>query len=144
MIVPLCFTFVPSLVDTLLVVPGKTILIVEDDGGLRKMLKTSLLLEGYDVKEAGDGFEALALIDRETPDLVVLDLMLPTVSGVIVRQEIAAQALTREIPIVVITGSALDTDGLDVECVLHKPIHMPAFVTAVRRCLTKGAPGIPS
>jgi len=107
------------------------------------MLKTSLLLEGYDVIEAGDGFEALASIDREPPDLVVLDLMLPSMSGVTVRQEIAAHALTREIPIVVITGSALDTDALDVACVLRKPIHMPAFITAVRRCLTKGAPGVP-
>ncbi len=122
-------------------VPGKTILIVEDDEGLRKMLKTSLLLEGYDVKEAGDGFEALASIDREPPDLVVLDLMLPSVSGVTVRQEIAAHALTREVPIVVITGSALDTEALDVECVLRKPIHMSSFIAAVRRCLTKGAPG---
>ena len=108
------------------------------------MLKTSLLLERYDVQEAGDGFEALASIDREPPNLIVLDLVLPSVDGVIVRQEIAAHAITRDIPIVVITGSALNTDGLDVDCVLRKPIYMPAFISAVRRCLAKGAPGATS
>lgn len=105
------------------------------------MLRTSLLLEGYDVQEAGDGFEALARVDREPPDLVILDLLLPSVNGVTVRQEIAAQAVTRHIPVVVITGSALDTDGLDVNCVLRKPISVPALLTVVRRCLDGGAPG---
>jgi two-component system, OmpR family, response regulator MprA len=68
----------------------KVILLVEDDDELRRMFRTSLLLEGYEVLEAGDGLEALSRIDRELPDLVVLDLMLPSLSGVAVRQEIAA------------------------------------------------------
>ena len=108
------------------------------------MLKTSLLLEGFHVHEAGDGFEALSRIDAEPPDLVVLDLMLPTMSGVAVRQEIAAHALTRHIPIVVITGSALETEHLNVDCVLRKPVAPHSVIAAVRRCLAKGQPGATS
>lgn len=122
----------------------KTILIVEDDQELRRLFRTSLLLEGFDVVEAGDGLEALTRIDREPPDLVVLDLVLPTLNGVTVRQEIAAHVLTRAIPIVVVTGSAMNIDNLDVDCVLHKPIAPDALVAAVKRCLARGAPSAKS
>jgi len=103
------------------------------------MFRTSLLLEGFDVLEAGSGLDALAWIDREPPDLVVLDLMLPTVSGVAVRQEIAAHVLTRDIPVVVVTGTAMNVDQLDVECVLRKPIGPEALVAAVKRCFLRSA-----
>ena len=108
---------VPNPLNTLAVALRKTILIVEDDQELRRMFRTSLLLEGFDVLEAADGLEALTRIDRDPPDLVVLDLMLPTLSGVAVRQEIAAHVLTREIPVVVVTGTAMNIDHLNVECV---------------------------
>jgi CheY-like chemotaxis protein len=134
----------PEPADTFDVVQRKTILIVEDDEDLRRLFRTSLLLEGFDVIEAGDGLEALERIDRAPPDLVVLDLVLPTLNGVTVRQEIAAHALTRDIPIVVVTGSAMNIDNLDVECVLHKPVAPEALVTAVKRCLFRGAPGVHS
>jgi CheY-like chemotaxis protein len=119
----------------------KSILVVEDDEELRRMFRTALRLEGFDVLEAANGLEALARIDREPPDLVVLDLVLPTLSGVAVRQEIAAHVLTREIPVVVVTGSAMNLDHLEVECVLRKPIAPEALVAAVKRCFQRGAPG---
>jgi DNA-binding response OmpR family regulator len=125
--------------NTFAVALRKTILIVEDDEDLRRMFRTSLLLEGFDVLEAGSGLDALAWIDREPPDLVVLDLMLPTVSGVAVRQEIAAHVLTRDIPVVVVTGTAMNVDQLDVECVLRKPIGPEALVAAVKRCFQRSA-----
>jgi two-component system response regulator MprA len=142
-IVPLCFTeYQIRRILTLAVTLRKVILLVEDDEGLRRMFRTSLLLEGYDVLEAGDGLEALTRIDREPPDLIVLDLMLPSLSGVAVRQEIAAHALTRDIPIVVVTGSALNIDHLDVECVLRKPVGPEELVAAVKRCFHRGSPGL--
>jgi CheY-like chemotaxis protein len=131
---------VPNPLNTLAVALRKIILIVEDDHELRRMFRTSLLLEGYDVIEAGDGLDALTRIDREPPDLVVLDLMLPTLSGVAVRQEIAAHVLTREIPVVVVTGSSMNIDHLDVSCVLRKPVAPEELVSAVRRCFQRAAP----
>src|SRR5687768_636239 len=100
----------------------KTILVVEDDEDLRRLFRTTLSLDGFDVVEAGDGMEALRWIDHSPPDLVILDLLLPRLSGMVVQQEIAAQAVTREIPIVVITGSTISQEELSVACFLRKPV----------------------
>lgn len=117
----------------------RTVLVVEDDEDLRRLFRTALMLAGYDVVEAGDGLEALLRIDQAPPDLVVLDIVLPRLSGIAVQQEIAAQAVTREIPIVVITGSAMEADNLDVACFLRKPVLPEQVVDVVRRCLASGA-----
>jgi DNA-binding response OmpR family regulator len=119
----------------------QTILIVEDDEDLRHLFRTALALAGYDVIEAGDGLEALRWIDQSPPDLVILDLLLPRISGLVVKQEIAAQAVTRQIPIVVITGSTMSADGLDVACFLRKPVSPDQLIATVRSCLTAGAKG---
>lgn len=119
----------------------QTILIVDDDADLRRLFRTALSLAGYDVDEAGDGMEALRRIDYSPPDLVILDLILPGVSGVVVHQEIAAQAITRQIPVVVITGSGFASDDLDVACFLRKPVSPDRLVDAVRSCLASGARG---
>ena len=116
----------------------QTILVVEDDDDLRHLFRTTLTLAGYDVTEAGDGLEALQRIDHSPPDLVVLDLVLPRVSGLVVHQEIAAQAITRHIPVVVITGSAMPHADLDVACFLRKPISPDRLINAVRGCLAAG------
>lgn len=117
----------------------RTILVVEDDEDLRRLFRTALVLAGYDVVEAGDGLEALLRIDQAPPDLVVLDIVLPRLSGIAVQQEIAAQAVTRDIPVVVITGSAMEADNLDVACFLRKPVSPEQIVDVVRRCLASGA-----
>lgn len=110
---------------------------MEDDRDLRYLFRTALAFAGFSVREAGDGFEALRMIDIDPPDLVVLDLLLPTLSGTAVRQEIAAQVLTRDIPVVIVTGSSLPIDERNVACVLRKPIVPSALVDAVHRCLHK-------
>ncbi len=116
----------------------KTILVVEDDEDLRRLLRTTLSLEGFDVVEAGDGMEALRWIDHSPPDLVILDLLLPRLSGLVVHQEIAAQAVTRDIPIVVITGSTITAEEIQVACFLRKPISPQQLVASVRSCLASG------
>jgi DNA-binding response OmpR family regulator len=120
----------------------QTILIVEDDEDLRRLFRTALTLAGYDVIEASDGLEALQRIDQILPDLVVLDLMLPGLSGTAVQQELAAQTLTREIPIVVITGSYVGVHDLDVACLLRKPITPDQLIDAVRNCLISRQGGV--
>lgn len=119
---------------------GKTVLIVEDDDELRRLYRQALALAGYEVREARGGFEALRHLDNRPPDVVVLDLMMPGVDGFTVRNELAAQAHTRDIPIVVITGSTEDLQWLDVRCVLRKPAPPDQVVEAVGRCLRSGAP----
>lgn len=108
------------------------------------MFRTALAFAGFTVREAGDGYDALRIVDQHPPDLVVLDLLLPTISGMTVQQEIAAQVVTRDIPIVVVTGSTLPVDETQVACVLRKPVMPDALVSAVCRCLHCGARGMHS
>jgi CheY-like chemotaxis protein len=116
------------------------VLVVEDDDDLRLIYRSALSFSGFAVHEAGNGLDALRRIDSNPPDLVVLDLSLPGVSGLAVLQEIAAHAHTRFIPIVIVTGSAEDLSRLQVACVLRKPIEPSELVRAVRRGLVGGAP----
>lgn len=120
--------------------PRQTILVVEDDATLRQFYRTALTLAGYDVREAGDGYDALRMIDNHPPDLVILDLTLPHVSGYVVRQELAAQALTHHIPVVIVTGAdRLQIDALEADCVLAKPVTAEQLVQVVRQCLASPA-----
>ena len=91
--------------------------------------------------EAADGMSALHALDQRRPDIVVLDLMLPTLSGLVVQQEIAAHAGTRNIPIVIVTGSEMGLDHIDVPCILRKPVNPDQLLTAVQNCLANGARG---
>jgi DNA-binding response OmpR family regulator len=120
--------------------PRQTILVVEDDPSLRQFYRTALMLAGYDVREAADGYDALMIIDTHPPDLVVLDLMLPQVSGHVVRQDLAAQAVTRDIPVVIVTGAdRVEIDALDADCVLTKPVTAEQLIQVVRQCLASPA-----
>jgi two-component system, OmpR family, phosphate regulon response regulator PhoB len=115
------------------------ILVVEDDPALRRMYRIALGFAGFTVVEAEDGLSALQHLDERAPDLVILDLMLPTVSGLIVQQEIAAHAHTRDIPVVIVTGSAMNLDDVPVPCVLRKPVSPDELVNTVQSCLNSGA-----
>ena len=106
------------------------------------MYRSALGFAGFDVVEAYDGLAALHILDQRTADLVILDLMLPTLDGLTVQQEIAAHAHTRDIPIVIVTGSGVPLDHVNVSCVLRKPVSPDEVVAAVRRCLAAGAPGV--
>jgi DNA-binding response OmpR family regulator len=128
----------------MVVKPQRVVLIVEDDVALRRLFRTALTLDGFEVEEAGDGLEALRRIADHPPDVVVLDLGLPTISGFAVHQEITAHALTRRIPIVVVTGSTKSLEYLEVACILRKPVTPEELVLAVRNCLAAGAPPVSS
>ena len=117
----------------------KRILVVEDNTDLRRMFKTALSLAGFDVDEAGDGIEALQIIELRPPDLVVLDLMLRALDGLSVQQELAARSATAHIPVVIVTGSSIATDSIAVACVLRKPVMPDELVRTVRQCLKSGA-----
>src|SRR5687767_15394952 len=117
---------------------AKRILVVEDNADLRRLFRTALSMAGFDVEEAPDGLDALHMIENRTPELVVLDLILRSLDGISVQQELAARAITRDIPIVIVTGSNLDVAGANVSCLLRKPITPDQLVETVRHCLVRG------
>jgi type II secretory ATPase GspE/PulE/Tfp pilus assembly ATPase PilB-like protein/CheY-like chemotaxis protein len=86
--------------------PGQrgTVLLVDDEEFLRRVMKDLLVREGYDVVEAGTGVEALDQVDRHAPDVVVLDLNLPGMDGYSVLSELRSRPATRNIPVVVLTA----------------------------------------
>jgi twitching motility two-component system response regulator PilH len=82
----------------------QSILLVDDDRSLRSLLATALMERGFAVLEASNGFSALRLARRHQPAAIVLDLLLPEVSGQAVLDELKRDPLTRDIPVVVMSG----------------------------------------
>jgi DNA-binding response OmpR family regulator len=123
-------------------VERKKILLVEDDAGLRALFKLALRVHGFDVHEAGGGYEALRQLETLEPDLVVLDLGLPGIDGLTVHRELSARAMMRQIPIVIVTASDEDLAHVDVACILRKPILTEELVRVVRQCLGMGVTDI--
>jgi CheY-like chemotaxis protein len=113
----------------------RRILVVDDDTDLRQMYQLALALAGFDVMGASNGIDALGIVEQHPPDLVILDLGLPLLDGFAVQQEIAAQAATRHIPIVVVTGLDVDASSLDVPRLLKKPVTPDEVVRIVWQCL---------
>ena len=114
----------------------KTILLVEDHQDVREGFREILKWSGYQVREAGDGIEALRLIESEPPDVIVLDLSLPMLDGMSLRQDVAANSLTRDIPVIVVTGSAVaDALRSSVDAVLRKPVSPEWLLAAIRDAL---------
>ena len=114
---------------------------MEDDVDLRGMFRTTLSLSGYTVVEAGDGLEALRILDGSHVDLILLDLGLPLISGRTVLEDIAAQARVRAVPLViVVTGEpGPHSDLAPAHCVLVKPVAPDRLVDTVARCFATGA-----
>src|ERR1700752_1653635 len=88
-----------------------TVLIVEDGAPLVTMLRYNLEKEGFQVCEAGDGEEALVQIAERKPDIVLLDWMLPLVSGIEVCRQIRRSPSSRTLPVVMLTARGEEGDG---------------------------------
>jgi two-component system phosphate regulon response regulator PhoB len=123
------------------------VLVVEDEDALSALLQYNLDKEGYAVSVAGDGEEALMLIDEQLPDLVVLDWMLPKVSGVEVCRRLRARPETRNLPIIVLTARGEESDrirGLDTgaDDYVVKPFSMSELAARIRAVLRRIRPGL--
>ena len=90
--------------------PPKRVLLVEDDRFLRRACEASLRQRGLTVVTAADGEEALRLARTEAPDLVLLDLLLPKLTGLEVLRTLKAEDATRAIPVLVLSNSSREED----------------------------------
>jgi CheY-like chemotaxis protein len=114
----------------------RRVLVVEDDAGIRQVLREALAMEGYDVREAPDGAAALAALAAWRPDVIVLDLMMPVMDGWRLRAELLARPELRELPVIVVSASRhLDarTAELRAAAVLPKPFDVDRLIAEVER-----------
>jgi two-component system phosphate regulon response regulator PhoB len=123
------------------------ILVVEDEDSLATLLQYNLQKEGYDVALAGDGEEALLLVDERLPDLIVLDWMLPKVSGIEVCRRLRQRNETRNVPIIMLTARGEESDrvrGLDTgaDDYVVKPFSMTELTARIRAVLRRLRPGL--
>jgi len=123
------------------------VLVVEDEESLATLLQYNLDKEGYRVAAAGDGEEALMMIDEQPPDLVVLDWMLPKVSGVEVCRRLRTRPETRNLPILMLTARGEESDrirGLDTgaDDYVVKPFSMSELAARIRAVLRRIRPGL--
>ncbi len=89
--------------------PAK-VMVVEDDSATRELMRRVLMSSGHSVREAVNGREALELLERDRPDLILLDLMMPEVDGFTFLDHVRARAEHRDIPVVVVTAKLLTQD----------------------------------
>ncbi|MFN7920314.1 MAG: response regulator transcription factor [Bryobacteraceae bacterium] len=118
------------------------ILIVDDEPQVRKMLRTSLTRHGYEVWEASNGLEAHEAMREFEPDLVLLDLNMPGISGLEVCQSIR---MGYDTPIIVLSVSDTDHDKVGLldagaDDYVTKPFSMPELIARIRRALRRATP----
>lgn len=124
-----------------------TLLVVEDEAAMVELLRYNLEKEGYDVAAAADGEEALQAIADSRPDLIILDWMLPLVSGIEICRQIRRKPETKDIPIIMLTARAEEADrvrGLEVgaDDYVTKPFSPSELIARVRAVLRRSRPGI--
>jgi two-component system phosphate regulon response regulator PhoB len=109
------------------------VLVIEDDGPLRELYRQELVHAGYLVTAVGDGADALKRIDEGLmPDVVILDLALPTVSGLDVDRELKTHANTRNVPVIVVTGTdTREVDATHFAFVFRKPVQTETLSKAI-------------
>ena len=119
-----------------------TILIVEDEAPLLTLLRYNLEKQGFRVEEAADGQEALLRVAETKPDLILLDWMLPTLSGLEVCRQIRRRPNTRELPIIMVTARTEDQDAVralntGADDYIAKPFVMDALLARIRALLRR-------
>jgi len=122
-------------------------LIVEDEPALVELIRYNLIKEGYEVAVAMDGEEALLQIEERLPDIVLLDWMLPKLAGIEVARRLRSKATTRNLPIIMLTARAEETDrirGLDVgaDDYMTKPFSMSEFTARIRAVMRRIRPAL--
>ena len=121
------------------------VLIVEDEPAKREVLAYNLEAEGYRVSQADNGEEALLIVSEEKPDLIVLDWMLPNVSGIEVCRRLKARNETRNVPIIMLSARSEEGDlvrGLETgaDDYMFKPYSVVELMARVKTQLRRSRP----
>lgn len=118
----------------------RKILIVEDNDLNLKLFRDLLEAHGYETFETKDGNEALSIARNIRPDLILMDIQLPEVSGLDITRSIKSDADVRHIPVIAVTAFAMKDDeemilNAGCEAYMSKPISIPLFISTVQKFL---------
>ena len=115
----------------------KRILLVDDDTDLREALAELLIDEGFQVAQASNGLDALDALDEQAPDLIVLDYMMPVMSGPEFRAQQRARPAFAAIPVVLLSAAndCLDFKTMEPNVIMKKPFKIPALLRSIRELL---------
>ena len=121
------------------------IYIIEDDTDIREMESYALRNSGFDILALSDGSGLAEALTRETPDLILLDIMLPGVDGLSILRRLRASERTKRIPIIMVTAKTTEIDkvrGLDMgaDDYITKPFGIMELVSRVKALLRRAAP----
>ena len=123
---------------------GSKVLLIEDDASFRKAVGDVLADEGYTVIQAPSGKAGILAAQKEMPDLVILDLIMPGMKGLEVCQFLKQDLQTARLPIIILTGN--DKDGQDIACLdmgaddyLTKPVKSARLLAYARALLRRNA-----
>jgi len=121
---------------------GKKILVIEDDPAISRLVDYSLKHEGYDVTTASNGLEGIRKAHYETPDLVILDVMLPGMDGFEICHQLKSESGTSKLPILMFSAKAQEVDKdtgrkVGADDYLPKPAAPAEIVNRVEKLLQK-------
>ena len=124
----------------------KLVLVVEDEASIREMVKFALERASFRVATAPGAADARLRIAEERPEIVLLDWMMPGVSGLELARELKGSATTKDIPIIMLTARAEDEDkvrGLNIGCddYVSKPFSFPELIARIHAVLRRATPG---
>lgn len=124
---------------------GHHVLVVDDEEDLLELVRYNLTKEGYRVSCVATGDEALKVVRRQPPDLIVLDLMLPMIDGLEVCRRLKGDSKTRDIPIIMLTAKSEESDmvaGLErgADDYVTKPFSLAELLARVRARLRASQP----
>jgi DNA-binding response OmpR family regulator len=119
------------------------IVVIEDEADILEVIEYNLTREGYRILTSRDGEDGLALAKREAPDLVLLDLMLPSLDGIEVCRLLKSDPVTSAIPVIMVTAKGEESDavlglGLGADDYVRKPFSPKELVARVRAVLRRG------
>jgi DNA-binding response OmpR family regulator len=126
------------------------LLIVEDVPDILRLLEETLKFKGYNAVTARNGQEALDLIQRERPALVITDIMMPKLDGFGLVHRLRLNPETRDLPVIFLTATYVALEdkafalNIGVTRFIEKPVNFERFLETINQLLTQGAPSVPT
>ena len=119
------------------------IVIIEDESDILEVIAYNLKREGFEVFESQDGEDGLLKIEAHTPDLVILDLMLPTIDGIELCRKLKSDPVTRSVPIIMVTAKGEESDivlglGVGADDYVTKPFSPKELIARVKAVIRRG------